>query len=206
MAAENDQDYASPTLLAGLTAFARSGSRGEALLPWLARLSGLDQERLRSDLAVVLEEAELTGEPIDWQEIGEILQEAAASVGWDEMLVHAASSPSAGDYVVHLRSEDREALAGASPAVQQTMELLLKEFLPHYPTAPHLLPRGRLKKLRERDAWQLQLPDGYRLRYLVEKPLRAVHVVYLGPHPDRDSRGREHHVRVQVKRRRRGGE
>lgn len=202
MPADQNAEFSDPALLEGLEAFARNGSGGAALLPWIERLSPADRDRLRSDLAVVLEEPALTGEAVDWQEIGEILQEAAESTGWDNALVHAPAPSPEGDYVVHLRAEDREALAGASSAVQQTVDLLLREFLPHYPTAPHLLPRGRLKKLRERDAWQLQLPDGYRLRYLVEKPRRAVHVVYLGPHPDRDSRGREHQVRIKVKQRR----
>jgi hypothetical protein len=204
MAAENDQEFADPNLLQALEAFARHERDGQLLLPWVARLSTMDQDRLRSDLSVVLEEPALTGEPVDWREIGEILQEAAEAAGVDEPLVRAPSAPPDGDYVVHLRGEHHQALAGASPAVRETTELLLREFLPHYPTAPHLLPRGRLKKLRERDTWQLQLPDGYRLRYLVERPLRAVHIVYLGPHPDRDTRGRERHVRVQVKRRRHG--
>jgi hypothetical protein len=202
MRTDDEPEFADPQFLAHLEAFARDGQGGEEVLPWTERLSPEDRDRLRSDLAVVLGEPEHTGEPLDWREIGEILQEWAEATGWDDVLIRSPASASDGSYTVHLRPRDREALTVASPAVQKAMELFLNDFLPHYPTAWHLLPRGRLKKMRERDTWQLQLPDGYRLRYIVDKTEKEVHVVYLGPHPDRDERGREHHVQVKLRQRR----
>jgi mRNA-degrading endonuclease RelE of RelBE toxin-antitoxin system len=128
MPIDDELGVAAPDVLARLEAFAR-GDEKQSVLPWAERLSPADRERLRGDLAVVLEEPALTGEPVDWREIGDILR--------------------------------------------------------FYPTASQLLPRGRLKKMKNRDLWQLHLPDGYRLRYVVDKPARTVTIVYLGPHPDR---------------------
>ena len=47
---------------------------------------------------------------------------------------------------------------------------------------------------------------GYRLRYFVDQPTRAVHVIYLGPHPDRDTSGRERAARSRMNRERNGHE
>ena len=52
--------------------------------------------------------------------------------------------------------------------------------------------------------WQVDLPDGYRLRYFVEEERRTVHVVYLGPHPDGDQDGRERTARAGARRRQSG--
>lgn len=192
-------EFADPTLRARLEAFAR-GRGDEELLPWVERLSPLDQRRLREDLAVVLSEPETTGEPLDWREIGNILQEWAEIAGWEDVTLRAGALAPDGAFTVDLRPQDRQALERASPAVQRATAHLLAEFLPYYPTVGFLLPRGRLKKMRDRDLWQLHLPDGYRLRYLVDKVARTVHVVYLGPHPDHDPRGREQNLRAKVKR------
>ena len=54
--------------------------------------------------------------------------------------------------------------------------------------------------MKNRDLWQLHLPDGYRLRYVVDKPASTVYVVYLGPHPDCDTRGREDAARLKRQR------
>jgi hypothetical protein len=199
MPIDDDLDLAGPGFLARLEAFAR-GEEAASVLPWAERLTPPDRERLRSDLAVVLAEPEATGEPVDWREIGEILQEWAEVAGWDDVLVCGDGDAPAGAFAVDLPPRDAQALAGASPAVQRTMQLLLAEFLPFYPTASQLLPRGRLKKLKNRELWQVQLPDGYRLRYAVDKAARAVYVIYLGPHPDRDTRGREDATRLKAQR------
>jgi mRNA-degrading endonuclease RelE of RelBE toxin-antitoxin system len=128
MPIDDELGVAAPDVLARLEAFAR-GDEKQSVLPWAERLSPSDRERLRGDLAVVLE-----------------------------------------------------------------------EFLPFYPTASQLLPRGRLKKMKIRDLWQLHLPDGYRLRYVVDKPARTVTILYLGPHPDRDTHGREDAARLKRRR------
>ncbi len=201
MRVDDEPGFTDPALLARLEAFARAGDEGEALLPWAARLSPLDRDRLRGDLAVVLAEPEATGEPIDGREISDILQEWAEIAAWDGVLVHHRSVSPDGLFTVQFQPRDTEALNAASPGVRRAMEVVLAEFLTFTPTAGHFLPRGRLKKLTERDTWQLQLPDGYRLRYVVDKTERAVHVVYLGPHPDRDTRGRELTVRVKLNQR-----
>ena len=85
------------------------------------------------------------------------------------------------------------------------MRDLLCRFLPAHPTCAARLERGRLKKLANRDIWQIDLPDGYRLRFFVAEPERTVHVVYLGPHPDGPVDGREQAIRALVRRRRHGG-
>lgn len=199
MPIDDELGAAAPDVLARLEAFAR-GDDKQSVLPWAERLSPADRERLRGDLAVVLEEPGLTGEPVDWREIGDILQEGAEIAGWDDVLVRVDGGSPAGAFAVDFPPRDAQALAGASPAVQRAMQLFLAEFLPFYPTASQLLPRGRLKKMKNRDLWQLHLPDGYRLRYVVDKPARTVYVVYLGPHPDRDTRGREDAARLKRQR------
>jgi hypothetical protein len=184
-------DWTDPGLAARLEAFVRSQEKAAAL-PWAVRLSPRDRERLRSDLALVLLEPEATGEPVDWREIAEILREWAEAAGWEGALIEQSDSmPQEGRYAVDLPCRDAEALVTASAAVQSAMQSLLTEFLPFHPTAGHLLPRGRLKKMKNRDVWQIELPDGYRLRYLVDEHRRTVRVLYLGPHPDRDTAGRE---------------
>jgi hypothetical protein len=202
----DDPAFAGAEIAARLEAYARGSDSGEELLPWTHRLGPEERHRLRGDLAVVLAEPSATGEPLDWREIGEILQESAESAGWDDLLVTIPAASSDGAYAVHFQTADTEALAATSPAVRETTELLITRFLTHHPTAWQFLPRGRLKKMAERDTWQLHLPDGYRLRYVVDKAAHAVHVVYLGPHPDRDTRGRERTVRVRVNRRKQGEE
>lgn len=88
--------------------------------------------------------------------------------------------------------------------MQHAVSELLQRFLPYSPTDVERLERGRLKKLGNRAVWQIQLPDGYRLRYFIAEPERIVHVVYLGPHPDGDADGREQIVRAAVRRSRFG--
>jgi hypothetical protein len=131
-----------------LEAFVLGEEAGASALPWAARLSQDERERLRSELEMILSEPELTGEPVDGQEIDEIL--------------------------------------------------------PFHPTAGHMLPRGRLEKLKNRDAWQIELPDGYRLRYFIDKLEQTVHIIYLGPPPDCDTSGREQAVRSKMQRGRNG--
>jgi hypothetical protein len=188
---------ADPGLRALLESFARGSAEGDAALPWAERLSPRDRERLRGDLTVVLSEPGATGEPLDWREIGDILQEWAGVAGWDGTLIRSTAA-AAGRFCVEIRPREAAALASAPAAVQRAARTLLEEFLTAHPTAGDLLPRGRLKKLANREIWQLGLPDGYRLRYFVDEPGRIVYVVYLGPHPDGDASGREQAVRSRV--------
>jgi hypothetical protein len=192
----SDPDFAAPELERRLAAFAR-GRPAEDLLPWVARLSPEDLARLREDLAVVLSEPETFDEPLDWREIGEILRDWAQVAGWEEGALLGSALQEKGSYTVDVRPQDEEQLERAAPAVRTATRQCLTEFLPFYPTAGFLLPRGRLKRMKDRDLWQIQLPDGYRLRYLVDKNARLVRIVYFGPHPDHDSRGREQRVRAR---------
>ncbi len=181
-----------------LDAFVHGCEPAESVLPWAGRLSHQDRERLRDELALVLSEPAETGEPLDWQELQNLLREWAETAGADGVLIRMDDWPHEGRYAVDLRDRDLAALATASPAVQTAFYTLITRFLPHYPTAGHLLPCGRLKKLKNRGSWQIELPDGYRLRYVVDKLERTIYVTYLGPHPDRDTSGREHAARARM--------
>src|SRR5215212_6167984 len=96
-----DDGFESPEVLARLQMFALDGGSGAEVLPWASRLALQDQARLRGDLAVVLNEPETTGEPVDWREIGEILQEWAEVAGWDDVLVRGEAASLTGDFAVH---------------------------------------------------------------------------------------------------------
>src|SRR5690242_4734917 len=118
-------DWKDPGLPARLDAFAQGREADPPVLPWAVRLSPQDRDRLRSELALVLSEGELTGEPVDWREIEEILREWAEVAGWDGALISPDGPPPDGPYSVELRSPDAEALAKASSAVQEAMYALL---------------------------------------------------------------------------------
>jgi hypothetical protein len=188
-------------LRACLEAFAQGKDGGGESLPWLECLSPADRDRFRRELALVLlEEPEMSGEPPDWGEVGEILADWAELAGWEGPLTDGASALEEGTFCVHLRPCDEQRLKRAPASVQRTVEQLLAQFLRTTPTDAEQLPRGQLKKLSERGVWQVELPGGYRVRYLVDKPARTVHIVYFGPHPDGDPRGREQTVRSRVRR------
>lgn len=195
-----------PHVAACLQRFAQGEAGGKAGLPWVSRLSPREQGWLRDDLALVLAEPESTGEPLDWRELTEILREAAELASWEgPLLLPPPSEAPERAYAVDLRPDDLRALEAAPPAVQHALRDLRERFLPAHPTSAARLERGRLKKLANRDIWQVDLPDGYRLRYFVAEPERTVYVVYLGPHPDGAADGREQAVRARVQRRRHGG-
>jgi hypothetical protein len=201
---ENGEVLESDALCGRLRRFAGSGEEPE-LVPWAPLLPEIERRRLRGDLSLVLSEPELTGEPLDRRELLDILREYAALAGWDgPLLEHADETPPGARYEVDLHPQDERVLAAASPAVQRAARDLLAGFLTLHPTAGELLPRGRLKKMGDREIWQIELPDGYRLRYFLDEPNRTVYVVYLGPHPDGDADGRERSVRGRVQRRRHG--
>jgi hypothetical protein len=187
-------------LLELLERFAHEDDGGDSV-PWARRLSGIEQRRLRSDLAVVLAEPRLTGEPPDWRELDAILSDYAREAGWDgPAIADSDPVPVEGAYRVHVRPQERRALERASTAVRETARELLVRFLPHHPTSFARVPRGHLKKLPDRKVWQLHLPDGYRLRYLVDEAEAAVHVLFLGPHPDGALTGRAESARATFRR------
>lgn len=174
-----------------------AGAGDESPLPWSEALPETEEVRLRSDLAVVLAEPAATGEGLDWDEVEEILAEYAALCDWNGPLVAAGTAPAGtGIYTVDVRSQDLRGLDRASSAVQEVARTVLTRFLPQHPTSAERLERGQLKRLPDRDLWQIDLPDGYRLRFLVDEPGARVHVVYLGPHPDGEVRGREQVLRA----------
>lgn len=181
-----------------LEAFVRRREGDRPALPWVERLTSEECGRLRSDLTLVLSEPESTGEPLDWREIREILREWADRAGWEGPLIQPARPLPDGRYAVELPPRDARVLVGSSAAVQNAIYRLIAGFLPFYPTAGHLLPQGRLKKLKNRNVWQIELPDGYRLRYGVDHREYAVRILYLGPHPDRNTRGRERATRRRL--------
>src|SRR5205823_1966099 len=109
-------DWKDPGLQASLKTFAHGREADAPALPWAGRLSPRDRERLRSELALVLSEPELTGEPVDWREIDDILREWAEVSGWDGALVSPGDPLPAGPYSVELWTPDAEALAKASSA------------------------------------------------------------------------------------------
>ena len=80
-------DGKDPGLQGRLDAFAQGREADASVLPWAARLSPRDRERLRSELALVLSEPGLTGEPVDWREIEDILREWAEVAGWEGALI-----------------------------------------------------------------------------------------------------------------------
>jgi len=190
-----------PSLVARLEDFVRTVDEPTGVLPWVERLSDQDHHRLRDDLGLVLSEPQRTGEPVDWREVHDILAEYAGLAGWDAAPAPTpVSAPGETPYRIDVRPQELRAVERASAAVQQVAGELLSGFLPHTPTAHEALGRGRLKKLANRDIWQIELPDGFRLRYLVDELERVVYVLYLGPHPDGAMEGRERAVRARVQR------
>jgi len=130
-----------------------------------------------------------------------ILQEYAELAGWTgPPWPSSTPDPVSGPYAVVLRPQEVRTIERASAAVQEAAREVLAQFLPAHPTAFDGLARGRLKKLPEHQLWQLHLPDGYRLRYLVDGASRAVHVVSLAPHRDGDLRGREQESWASIRR------
>ena len=193
---------ADPELARILHRFANEGTLPGEVLPWAAQLSAQDRMRLRGELALVLAEPALTGEPLDWREVMDILCEYAEMAEWDGPRILLPSEGAPADYRVDVRPGEVRALERASAAVQQAARELLSEFLPRHPRDAERLTRGRLKKMSNRGVWQIELPDGYRLRYFVDESERTVHVVYLGPHPDGYAGGREQTLQALVQRRR----
>ena len=190
----------SPDLVARLAAFAGGENDGGSVVPWADRLAARERRLLRQDLLLVLlEEPRTTGEPIDWREIEEILRDYAEIAGWQGALTAESDEPALGNFVVQIRPRDRERLAAAPAAVQRAATLLLASFLACAPTDRAALPRGQLQKITDRGMWQIDLPDGYRLRYVVDDPGRTVRVVYLGPHPADGHYGRERGLRARLR-------
>lgn len=175
-------------------------------LPWVRDLDSEEKERLCRDLRYILSEPEETGEPLDVHEIREILREYADIAGWSGPLIGEPLPLSAPPlFRVDVRPREIRALRSASVAVQKAVQSLLAGFLALHPTDGARLETGEIKKMSDRDIWQIDLPNGYRLRYFVDDRERVVYVVYLGPHPDGQADGRERAVLAAINRRRNGG-
>lgn len=187
---------------AALRSFAE-GRDAPGVLPWAGRLSPGERARLRADLRLLLAEPLQTGEALDWSEVLDALAEYAALAAWEgPLLPDPPEEPPPDAYRVDVRPGDLRAVERAAPAVRQAVRDLLHRFLPLHPTAGDRLGAGHLKKLANRGIWQVELPDGWRLRYLVDEADRTVYVVYLGPHPEGEAKGREEAVRAWVRSRR----
>ena len=99
----------------------------------------------------MLAEPALTGEPLDWREIHDILGEYAEAVGWSGPLTLQPGDPlPPREFRLDVRPEELAGLETASPAVRQTVSELLARFLPVSPAAADRLERGRVKKLANR--------------------------------------------------------
>jgi mRNA-degrading endonuclease RelE of RelBE toxin-antitoxin system len=190
-----------PAWVEQIEAFAR-GQDPPAALPWVRYLDPNNVQRLREELVLLFQEPVLTCEPLDWPEVMDVLEDYAELAGWDGPL-HFCDGPatSPARYRVDIRSRDQRALMRASAAVREAATELLEDYLTTTPTAADRLRRGSLKKLENRDVWQIALPDGYRLRYLIDESTSTVFVVYLGPHSDGEVSGREPAIRAEVQRR-----
>src|SRR5262249_42198582 len=138
------------------------------------------------------------------RELWQVLREHAELAEWDGPLVEGAEGTEEGHYQVEIRPRELRALERAAPGVQHAARELLAGFLARHPTDTVRLERGRVKKLDNPGVWQIDLRAGSRLRYFVEEERRAVHVVYLGPHPDGYEDGRERTARACAARRRSG--
>jgi hypothetical protein len=189
-----------PQFLGSLEAFA-AGSAADDLLEWAGSLRDYERRWLREDLRLVLAEPLSNGEPLDRREILDILAEYAELAGHAGPLVtYVPQAPAA--YGMDIRQRDLRDLRSASPAVQTAFSELQAGFLASSPEDPEKLRTGQIKKMPDRALWQIDLPDGWRLRYIVDEETKTVHVVYLGPHPDGAADGRERAVLAALNRRR----
>jgi mRNA-degrading endonuclease RelE of RelBE toxin-antitoxin system len=172
------------------------------LFPWFQRLSPQERESLCSDLELILSEPEETGEPLDVREIGEILSEYAEYAGWSGSPLAQSLPAEDAAYAIDIRPKEFRALRSAAPGVRRAVEEILTQFLAVSPNDPARLRNYNVKKLADRAIRQIDLPDDFRLRYLVDDPNRIVYVVYLGPHPQGQADGRERAVRALTNRQR----
>jgi hypothetical protein len=170
-------------------------------VPFAHLLDSEDLRRFRTDVNTVLAEADSTGEPVDSVEITDILREYAEIASWDGPLLTAAEPDSSG-YRVDIAPKDLKALGLAPAAVRRVVDELVTGPLTENPYTVAARVSQRVKKLTEREVWQVYLPDGFRMRYFIDEPGKTVHVVYLGPHSDSRNDGREDSVRQLIHRRR----
>ena len=177
----------------------------EGPVPFAHLLSKDDLGRLLSDLATVLAEPDQHGELLDSAELIDILREYAEIAGWGGPILEGIRSPVAppeSPYTVDIPVRDLKTLQAASPAVRRVVEEIISGPLVQSPHGIAGEITQRVKKLPDRDLWQVYLPDGFRLRYYIDEPERTVRVTYLGPHPDSRNEGRDDAVRQAVHRRR----
>ena len=177
------------------------GNPTAASIPFVHLLGADELRRFRADVFTVLAEADSTAEPVDSAEIMDILREYAEIASWAGPLWPAAESDNAA-YAIDVAAKDLKALDLAPPAVRRVVDELVRGPLAENPYTVAARVSRRVKKLPEREVWQIYLPDGFRLRYYIDEPERTVRVVYLGPHPDSRNNGREDSVRRLVHRRR----
>ena len=183
-----------------LEAFARDNAPISGLLPWVTNLvPGLAFE-LRQTLTRLFNEPLQYEEVLDVQEVVDVLREYADLVGWQGPVTSSFVEVQ-GCYRVEVRQKDLRLIETAGPAVRQAVEVILSEFLHYTPEDSSRLAGYKIKKLPDRGIRQIDLPDDYRLRYLVDQAERVVHVVYLGPHPTGAVDGRERALRSAINRR-----
>ena len=187
--------------LALLRDWAQRASADSIPIPFIDRLDPDDLYRFRTDLLMLLTEPEESGDAIDVREVADVLREFAELAGWEGPLWLSETVDSAA-YHLDVAPKDLRALSTASPAVRRVVEELFSGPLIENPYGFGREVSQRVKKMPDRDLWQVYLPDGFRLRYYVDEPERTVHIVYLGPHSDSRNDGREAAVRQAVHRQR----
>lgn len=184
----------------------------EVFFPWFRCAAAADRARFRSELNVLLGEAEFDGErpgfELDLIELRDLAAEYAGlcSQSSDMALVRPEPPAPTPRYSVHIRERDLDRVSRCESSLRALVDELLGTFLAQHPTAGGLLQRGSLKKMVNRGLWQIDLPHGFRLVYRVDEEDRSVHVTYLGPHPDsRAVDGRVDWIRRAVHARRYSG-
>lgn len=185
-----------------LSDFARSPSAGSSTIPWFGRLNQADRDRFLRDLRLLLNEPIDTDEQLDINEVADLLSEFAELAGWRWLPVEWTRKTHPWLFRIDTRNADLRSLQSAPPAVRSAYDALANGFLAATPDDPLQLPERNIKKLAEREIWQIDLPNDYRLRYHVDAIERVVYVVYLGPHPSNAAHGREKSVVARVHRQR----
>ncbi len=184
-----------------LEAFARENARISELLPWVCSLIPVQIREMRRTLVTLFDEPVQFGEGPDVNEIRDVLREFAGEVKWTGPLVNSSAFEHP-KYRVEIRPQDLRVVATAAPSVQRAVQEIISGFLAISPEDSSQAGAYRIKKLPDRRVRQIDLPDDYRLRYLVDEADRVVHVVYLGPHPTGAADGRERVVRSAINRKR----
>src|SRR5687767_10988512 len=129
-----------------------------APIPFVDRLKPDDLQRFRADMLTVLMESDHSGDAIDAREVADVLREFAELVHWDGPL-WVSEVETAAAYRLEVPARDLKALRTASQAVQRVVEELFSGPLIENPFGVGREVSQRVKKMPDRDLWQVYLPD-----------------------------------------------